>query len=232
MTTLKELINTAMRKPGILAAGEEASPEEFRDVKAELMRMIDTWRLEELMVYVNTIEQFSLQPGAAAYAIGDGAAWDTPRPVKIPYATIKDGAGGSFPLVALTSAEYSQLGHKGSVGRPRAFYYQPSMPIGEVRFDKIPDDPTVELVLSQPLTLPEQLTDTISFPPGYEDALIYNLAVRICPDFGKTASNELVGLAVGSKRLIKNTNAQVPTLKIEHGVRPVLGTYDIHAGPG
>lgn len=231
MTTLKQLINTAMRKATILGAGEEAAPEDFQDVLADLRRMVDTWRLENLMIYVNARKQFDLQPGAAAYAIGAGALWDTERPLEILSATIKDGAGGSFPLTKLTAVEYSQLGHKGSIGRPTKFYYHATFPIAEVRFNVIPDDPTVELVVQESLTLPESLTDVLSFPPGYEDAIIHNLAVRICPDFGKTPSRELLGLAIAYKTLVKRGNTQVPELAIEHGRNTLIGTYDINAGP-
>lgn len=233
MTTLKSVINTAMRKARILAAGEEASPEDFQDVKDELFRMVKTWRLENLMVYVNQIEQFDLQPGAAAYTIGDGATWDTERPIKIMSATLKDGAGVSYPLVSLTASEFSQLSHKGESGRPSRFYYHPTYPVAEVRFSKIPDDPFVELVMQQSLSLPTQLTDELEFPEGYDDAIIHNLAVRICPDFGKTAKPELLGLAVSFKTLIKRANATVPILKTDElRSTNTLGTYDINAGPG
>lgn len=231
MTTLKQLINSSMRKATILSAGDEAAPEDFQDVWAELRRMIDTWRNEGLMIYVNVRKQFDLQPGAASYAIGEGALWDTERPQAILSATILDGAGGSFPLTPLTAVEYSQLSHKGSIGRPTRFYYHATFPIAEVRFNKIPDDPTVELVVQEGLVLPTELTAELSFPPGYEDCIIHNLAVRIGPDFGKTASRDLLGMAISTKALVKRANVQVPTLAIEHGRRITPGTYDINQGP-
>lgn len=231
MITLKALINTIMIKAKILAAGEEAAPAEFQDVLADIRRMVDTWRLENLMIYVNARKQFDLQPGAASYAIGDGALWDQERPIDILSASIKDGAGGSFPLRKLASTEYSELSHKGSVGRPTSFYYHATYPIAAVLFNKVPDDPIVELVVQESLVLPTDLSAEMDFPPGYEDCLIYNGAVRICGDFGKSPSQELLGLAIASKALVKRANVQVPLLKIEHGVGLIPGTYDINAGP-
>lgn len=232
MTTLKALINTAMRKAKIIGAGEEAAPEDFQDVLADLRRMVGNWRLEPLMIYVNARKQFDLQPGAASYPIGDGAAWDTERPIRILAATILDGAGGTFPLTEITATEYSRHSHKSRVGRPRHFFYEATFPMAAVRFDCVPDDPTVELVVQESLTIPDVLTAELEFPEGYEDALIYNLAVRIAPDFGKPATPEIVGLAVSYKALVKRANTVVPTAYIESPVGAnVIGTYDINAGP-
>lgn len=231
-TNVTKLVRTALRKVGAIPAGTQLKPQELADGRDELRRMLDTWRLESLMIYVTALRSFDLQPGRVAYTYGVGGNFDAPRPVVVESATIINSAGGRQPLELMSADEYTRISYRGETGAPSRFYYQPTFPMGEVRFDRVPDDPTVELgVREELLDLPTSSTADFDLPPGYEDAIVFNLGLRLAGEFDVTPGNEVMGLAASFKTLIKRGNHTVPQLIIDYPSVGAFGTYDINAGP-
>lgn len=232
MTNVTKLVRTSLRKVGAIPAGTQLKTQELIDGRDELRRMLDAWRLESLMVYTIALRQFSLAPGRVAYTYGDGGHFDAQRPVVVETATIINSAGGRQPLELMTADEYTRISYRGEVGAPSRFYYQPTFPLGEVRFDRVPDDPLVELgVREELLELPDSNTTDFELPPGYEDAILFNLGVRLAGEYDVVPGNEVLGLAASHKALIKRGNHTVPQLLIDYAGVGAYGTYDINAGP-
>jgi hypothetical protein len=55
------------------------------------------------------------------------------------------------------------------------------------------------------------LTDIVAFPPGYEEAVLYNLAVRLAPMFGSAALAQLPAI----ETLASNAKARIQTMNCE-----------------
>lgn len=240
MPTVKSMCQQALRKIRVLAAGEDIEDTDTTTVADELRRMLDTWRLENLMIVANTIESFDLDSSKNTYTIYDDAAADfeTPRPVAIISATLRDGSGRGWPLAPMTSREWSESSSRTIQAQPSRFYFNAAFPHAEIRLDCMPDTawPDIELVLQQPFdvsTVQADWTDDLEFPPGYEDAIIYNLAVRVHEDYGVALPRDVGALAMSFKGLIKRANLQVPVLDTDEmdRARGVRGTYDIRRGP-
>jgi len=231
-TNVSKLVRTALRKVGAVPANTTLKTQELIDGRDELRRMLDTWRLESLMVYVITLRQFDLAPGRVAYTYGEGGHFDAARPVVVETATIINSAGGRQPLELMSADEYTRISYRGETGAPSRFYYQPTFPLGEVRFDRVPDDPYVELgVREELLELPASSATDFDLPPGYEDAIVFNLGLRLAGEYDVTPGNEVMGLAASFKALIKRGNHTVPQLLIDYANMGAYGTYDVNAGP-
>jgi hypothetical protein len=59
---------------------------------------------------------------------------------------------------------------------------------------------------------PATAATTIAFPPGYEEAFEYGLAVRLAPLFGKSAPPDVQQMARESYALVKKSNRTSPTM--------------------
>ena len=69
---------------------------------------------------------------------------------------------------------------------PTGIYYDPSYPDGRVYVVPVPDTAlTITLVHDEAFTALASVSTSLSFPPGYERALRYALAVELAPEFGK-----------------------------------------------
>jgi hypothetical protein len=69
----------------------------------------------------------------------------------------------------------------------------------------------------------------LAFPPGYNKALKFNLAVEFAPEYGKQAPPEVVMIAESTKYKLKRTNLQVPKVGFEP-ITPGVGAFDIQTG--
>ena len=55
-------------------------------------------------------------------------------------------------------------------------------------------------------------SDTVSVPPGYADAIRYNLAVKLAPEWGRTITPEVAEMARTSKAAIQRLNLPAPVM--------------------
>src|SRR5205085_8249294 len=65
---------------------------------------------------------------------------------------------------------------------------------------------SLELVSLKEISAFAALTDTVSFPPGYERALRFALALDLAPEYGRPITPELIGLAAQAKQSIVSLN--------------------------
>lgn len=72
MTTPIDIITSALKDIGALAAGETPTPEAAQDAFIMMNRMIDQWSNEQMMVFYKTEIIYTLTPGQTQYTIGPG----------------------------------------------------------------------------------------------------------------------------------------------------------------
>ena len=72
MTAPIDIISSALKDIGALAAGETPSPEAAQDAFIMMNRMIDQWSNEQMMVFYKTEIIFTLTSGQTQYTIGPG----------------------------------------------------------------------------------------------------------------------------------------------------------------
>lgn len=207
MTTALQLCARAYRmtqKTAMLpTATESASILEY------LNGMLDSWNTERLIVYAMQELTLTMVDGKSSYTVGSGGDLDTTRLVKIEKAFMRDNDDDS-PVEIYEYSQWADISDKSVTGDiVEIVYYQPTMASGVLNVWPVPSAANVlHLVAWTPLSA-LALGDDITLPPGYEDALVYNLAVRIEPEFGpgQGLNPTILGLARATKSSIKNANS-------------------------
>lgn len=243
--TVGDLIRSAMRKIGVLAAGEPLPPDEGDDAKQVFSQMVGAWSLESLLIPVVSVVTKQLIIGQSEYTIGiypsatiPDSHIETARPEKIVSAFIRDAYNTDYPQEVIESKTFTRISRKTNSSRPSRFYVRKGWPMNTILFESLPyTDETLHLELIQPLSAylsTAGLTDVINLPPGYEQVLIYNLCLELAPEWGKQITPLIATQAIEGKKRIKRANYRKLVLGMDRAVynqQRAKGTYIINDGP-
>lgn len=185
--TARDLIKGSLRLIGVIASGETPSGDQSNDALAALNSMIRSWNIDGLMVFKTTRESFSLTSGQSSRTMGTGGNFNTTRPSKI------TGLGFmintvEYPLDIINVEQYAAIPDKTITSSiPLKVYIEGTYPLETLNIWPVPDTSGTMVVYSDKAIVSGDmaLTDTISLPNGYEDALKYNLSVRLAPEYGR-----------------------------------------------
>jgi hypothetical protein len=215
-SSTQDILKRALRLIGVVASGEPLPADQLKDGLEAFNDMVDVWNTEKLIIWVLARNTFTLTIGTNPFEIGPGVAapgLNAPRPNRIEQgqAWITGGTLGTTEteLEVLTLQQWASEQLPDSSGIPSELYYEPTFPLGKIRFDVKPDAAyTLILYLEQMLSqvFVDGTTSELALPPGYKDAIVHNLAIRLAPEYGKPAPPEVVISAVEGKASVKRLN--------------------------
>jgi len=232
------IVTPALQDLGVISSGETPDSEDSALGLARLNRMIDTWAAERLTIYHTTRTTWTITASDGSYTLGATGDIAIVRPVFIDSVGYIDTSADpdiELPLHPLTVEDYARISQKAQTGTyPTSWYYNPTFANGAIELWPVPTSTTLSGVIYAPtaLTSYAALTTTFTLPPGYEEALSTNLAVRLAPAFGRSVPKELHDQAARGVELIKRGNSRMRDLLVDaamifHG----SGAYSIDTGP-
>lgn len=197
----------ALLLDGVLAEGEEAQPETVVDGMDVLNAMLSSWILDNLIVPFIDKGSYSL-PVKQEVTVGPGCDIVMTNPSSITSIVITD-SGLRYDTAAMPDV-HIQSYYPFQQGTPSKYCFVPGVLSGVIMFDSIPSTGSVAEIRSQkPFTEITELTEETFFPPGYEMAIYYGIAVLIAPKYGKRVDQAVASIAAESYNRIKAYNATV-----------------------
>jgi hypothetical protein len=232
MATATDIIKRSLRIIGQLGTGETPDASEAADALTALNAMLGQWSIQRLAVYEMVTDTLTIAAGTATYTIGPGGTWNTGRPIKINTAVVRDDAGTDYSLEPMSSIEYQGIGIKDTESNyPSRYYYSPGVPLASFTLYPVPTL-ALSLILTswRPLAAFATGAANIVLPPGYEDALAYNLAVNLAPEYGIGSVNPIVlKKAVETLSHLKTINEEIPLMQNDAMyLSSSRGGYDIY----
>lgn len=209
--TVLDLVSSSLRLIGTLAQGQNPNADEAEACRVKLNNLLERWSLERLNLFNIGFTPYALTPNKQTYTVGVGASdFNSARPVKIQTASIiMPGTSVRIAMDLMTSAQWAALREKASTGLvPTGLYCDYDFPIAKFNVAPVPTN-SISMELYSWSALPVFLTlqDVINLPQGYADALDYNLAVKIAPEFGMALDPVVVAAAADGKAAIQRFNA-------------------------
>jgi|SRR5215831_364481 len=202
-TTVTQLIHSSFRLIGAIASGETLETQELNDAFASLNQMLALWNTEGASLVGRQRTVMSVGGTNGPYTL-------TTRPVKIESASVASG-GIDSGLSIVDSAGWESVPEKQmqsvyvkvlycdyAYPGPASVYIAPVPRLGG------------SLEMWSWITIPQfgAVTDTIDMPPGYEEAVRYNFAVSLLPEFPRSqADPSLPAQAQQFKAAISQLNA-------------------------
>lgn len=207
MATALVIANRAARILGKLASGSSLSTSEQAEALVALNALIGRWRNDKLLCYALQEETLTLTAAAASKTIGPSGDLNTTRPVDIEAAWIVDN-GVTYPVKMIEENEYASIVTKTLAGDwPNKALYRATMPAGTLITWPVANA-TRTMKLRTRVVLAEfaAISDTVTLPPGWEDALAFNLAVVLAPEYEVAVTPEVEMQARASKAALKTIN--------------------------
>lgn len=234
---LSKTLDASLRLIGVLAAGEEASPQEHADALDVFNGMIDGFNIEGLTI--STLQDKSyLKPTAgwkSSIAIGTALSNDyiEVAPMEIHNAFFRDVSGVDYKMNPMGINEWSDMVWKAIVAPPLKYFANYHGHNVTIQFDTIPYETfTLHLISKLPYAGNYTPTDNIDWDMGFEPMLRYQLAVRLSAEYGVQLRQDVVLLAMDLMRKIKRRNAVAEVLSVDIGLQSNRrqGYYHIESG--
>ena len=236
--TARDMIRDALQEIGALGVGEAVTDADAQAGLVRLNSLIDTWQTERLTIYNLYREVFSLVASQASYTIGPTGADFTcaVRPTFIQHAGIiftSSGTDTEIPIKIITDDEYAALRIKAITSTlPTKLYYNPTFPLGTIYLWPVPSDSSVDLALyiPVPLTAGLSLNSNLVLAPSYEEAVRYNLAIRLAPIFGRPVDATVGMLSTESKATLKRSNQRADEMRVDEAIVSQGAAFNIWTG--
>ena len=225
--TARDIIVQALRKLGIGTPGETLAADEMNACLDALNVMLKSWSGRSLLTTAQVEEGFPLNGGYASYQIGVGSwqsgfgasptalGFNTVKPITICSSFIRDQNKTDYPISLISREEYNAFDTKSNTGLPENLFYDPgptqqNIRTGTINLYLTPDSTntyTLFIVSEKPFTTFATLNTAYTFPDVYERAMIYNLAMELAPEYGKTVHPEVVASADEALDIVEAINS-------------------------
>lgn len=216
--TAQSVIQDALELLQAYSPGESVTAADFARGMSTLNQMLDVWSNYTLACYEVLEQSFTLVPGQQSYTIGLGpppGQLAMTRPLRIldgpGTAYVQDFNGNNYGVSVVPRDQWNLYGNRSILIQsdfPDTLFYDPQYPLGVINVMPVP---TIgyTMFFDSYLQLAEvtALNSSIILPPGYERAIVTNLAVRLKAYFNKAQIDPLVALeAASTLGDIKRTN--------------------------
>lgn len=232
-----DIIKRAQRLIGVLVAGEAPSAEETQDAIDTINGIIDEWSLmRDMCVWLQNYYYNGITAGQGYYTIGgedaDLQPWpgqgisstDYPRPIEVISSYIRDedsGTENDYPLALIEPTQWDGICQKKTESTyPQYLMYEADYPEGRVNLWPAP---TKEMKIIfraiYPIERITAPTDEFIDAPLYTNALSYELAVRMAPEYGVEAPPTVRETASKYIADIKRMNHRYKPMKVDRALR-------------
>lgn len=197
--------------------------------------MMDSWSNERMMIYQLSQTSFALTASQGSYTIGSGGDFNMTRPTKIvDPCFIRNTDGFDSGLTLLNAEAYGRIVDKTADGTyPVYLFYDFGYSATSTATVRLWPEPasglTVFINTLQSLQSFSTVSVTLQLPPGYQDAIELNYAIRSALGVVQV-SPALMDAARRAKAVIKGLNAPAPVMRLDYAVAGG-GTSNILTGP-
>jgi len=240
--TAQKMVTRSYQMLGYLGAVENPNPADLQLGIDILNSMLDSWSNESLSCYAILEQSVQLQVGKSSYTIGPSVSADIngTRPIRVnadPFsAYIQDFSANNYQVDVVPREQWNQIANRGSdtvSDIPDTLWYDPQFPLGVIN---IWPSPTIgyTLFFDSYLQLADMgnPTQVFNLPPGYQLAILTNLAVLLGPFCkGAVVSPDIKMAAYRSKMSIKRANKRLNVAQFDKEItKSGQPNFNIYSG--
>lgn len=230
MATALSIITDAMVEIGAYAPGDTISSVHQQLGLLRFQNQLNAWQADALTLNLQSPESFTLLSGTSTFTIGPTSTdVVTTRPVfvqGINYLIPGTTPATEVPMAEMDDDVYKALSQKGLTSSlPQQFHVNATMPNTTVFvWPTVTQNVGLLIYLYQGITEPALLTTSVTGPPGYAEAFMYQLALRLCGPMFRPVTDDLRQMAAASYARMKRPNEDVGQLAVDAALVPSAGS--------
>lgn len=242
MATVRAIVTDAYREIGVLGIAQALSASLGAIGLVRFQNQLDAWQADRLTLAVQARTTFTLGSGESSVTLGPSGADVTIAPTPmwldtVNYINPNSDPAQEVPVGIMDRDAYATLSIKelGSA-LPLQCFYQRSNTTGLGTlfvWPRVTQDVDMVLYSPQGVGVPTTLDSVVVGPPGYADAFLYELALRLCPPTGTTPPDGLdgpLGRAAVAKQTMKRPNVMPGVMGVDPALRPSSGAgYNVYS---
>ena len=235
-TSAQDIIKEALELIGVLDPSEPLSAADLTSALRTFNFMLDSWNTEKLTIYALVRNSLTLTAGQQSHTVGPAGDLDIPRPQSIEQgqAFITGGTLGTTEreIEIYNQHQWAAILDKSTSSIPSRLYYETAFPLGVIWLDPKPDVAYSLLLYTEQMlaqAFMDSVNSDVALPPGYAEAIVHNLAIRLAPEFGKEPPAAVIEGAVTGKANIKRANQKPVYLSMDSAIVGA-GRWDITTG--
>lgn len=225
---VSDLINDILREIRVLSAVDPALPQDAEYVLRKINRTLDNWNADIRLAYAEVLSTFTLTPALQPHTIGPtGTIVQAQRPVSLQGASL-NVSGSWIPIDVRDATWWLEQPNKTMTSDiPSVVYYEPEWPNGSLYFWPVPSSANQVALLMRQVLAQLTIGTTVTFPPGYLDALILNVGFECVGPFKVDMPTRLEERAREALARIMANNIESPPLETrDFGIPGAGGGFD------
>lgn len=196
-STVQAIITDALAEIGAIGVNETPTAADLAIGLTRFQNQVDAWQAERLTLSFQSETSISWPSSTSTQTIGpSGGNITAQRPVwinQMNYVVPGTSPAVEVAMAPLTQDQYAAVTIKAlASGLPQQYFYQTSLTsvLGTIFLWPQPNQNlTIKLYADVGVTVPTALSDTMYGPPGYAEAFMYQLAIRLLTPFGRKVSD-------------------------------------------
>ena len=225
MALCSAIILDALVELKVYQDGESLSAADAQRALLRLQNMIDAWAADRLTLSLQLRTAFTVTSGHSTVTIGTGGDVSIVRPMWINalnYQVPSSSPTVEAPIGLMDEDAYAAISTKTLTSAlPIQAFYQTNLTdaLGTLFLWPTPSQNlTLVLYTPQAVTVPASLNTDLIGPPGYAEAFMYQLALRLAAPFGAEVTPDLRQMAAEAFARMKRPNVEPGLLGMDPGL--------------
>ncbi len=198
--TVTQVVEDALLKIYAIEAGQTIDATALANGIRALRNMLRTWAVDGVHLWLDSELTVTPVASTATYALGT-------RALEVKQAYRRNNSS-DMPIRLLTREEYNRLPNKATEGNPYALWVDRDRTTTSVTLYPVPStasaaDDVIYVTCKLQIQDVTAGAEDIDIPPEWSEALVYNLAMRLAPDYLVDVRQDVAGMAMELYELLK-----------------------------
>lgn len=227
MATVGDVLSSALRLAGVLAAEEPLSADQSENGIETLNELLAMWGTSRMNRSGNQQLTFTLTDESVTFGTGG----DVPTRIQGASSVIVRSGGLDYTLREISVDDYETIPLKSTGGTPEVFCLDNGYPLNTMRIYPVPSA-GMQLRVDAVVAMAEysSVSDTVNLPPETRKAAREALAVHFCAEYGIEPSAALIAMSRQSQAAMRRSY-RVPSARFDPAL-PNVSRFDVRSNQG